>query len=69
MTHAYNEEYQLLPNDLALLEVDDLIDELKKFNSDYLWTPRITFAGLLDVPNQDGETLSQSPVVALGIDY
>ena len=69
VSHAYNEEYQLLPNDLALLEVDDLIDELETFDSNYLWTPRITFAGLLDVPNQAGETLSQGPVMAFGIDF
>jgi putative ABC transport system permease protein len=69
VSHAYNEEYQLLPNDLALLEVDDLIDELETFDSNYLWTPRITFAGLLDVPDEMGETLLQSPVMAFGIDF
>ena len=69
VSHAYNEECQLLPNDLALLEVDDLMAELESFNSQYLWTPRITFAGLLDIPNQVGETLSQGPVMAFGIDF
>ena len=69
VTHAYNEEYQLLPNDLALLEVNDIKKQLDSIYVDYLWTPRITFAGLLDVPNDIGETLSQSPVLALGIDF
>ena len=69
VSYAYNEEYQLLPNDLALLEIDDLKNALESQYSDYLWTPRITFAGLLDVPDQRGETLSQSPVMAFGIDF
>ena len=69
VSHAYNEEYQLLPNDLALLEIDEMKNELDSLSTDYLWTPRITFAGLLDVPNHIGETLSQSPVMALGIDF
>ena len=69
VTHAYNLEHQLLPNDLALLEIDDLVNDLEQSYPDYLWSPRITFAGLLDVPDKNGETLSQSPVIALGIDF
>ncbi len=69
VTHAYNLEHQLLPNDLALLEIDDLVNDLEQSYPDYLWSPRITFAGLLDVPDENGETLSQSPVIALGIDF
>ena len=68
MTRAYKEENQLLPNDLALLETDQLIQGLNKDYSDYFWTPRITFGGLLDVPDEKGETRSQGPVIALGID-
>ena len=69
VTHAYNLEHQLLPNDLALLDSDTLLDELNSKYSDYTWTPRITFAGLLDVPDENGETLTQSPVFGLGIDF
>ena len=69
VTHAYNLEYQLLPNDLAILESDKLIDNLDKQFQEYMWTPRITFAGLLDVPDHNGETLTQSPVFGLGIDF
>ena len=69
VTHAYNLEYQLLPNDLAILESDKLIDNLDKQYQEYMWTPRITFAGLLDVPDNNGETLTQSPVFSLGIDF
>ena len=68
VTRAYNEENQLLPNDLALLDVDQLVDELGRDYPNYFWTPRITFAGLLDVPDENGETKSQGPVITLGID-
>ena len=68
MTRAYNEESQLLPNDLALVETDDLLVQLNQEYSDYFWTPRINFAGLLDVPDENGETLAQSPVFVVGID-
>lgn len=69
VTHAYNLEHQLLPNDLALLDSDTLLEELGSKYLDYTWTPRITFAGLLDVPDENGETLTQSPVFGLGIDF
>ena len=69
VTHAYNLEHQLLPNDLALLEIEDIVKDLEDKYNDYIWTPRITFAGLLDVPDENGETLSQSPTIALGIDF
>jgi putative ABC transport system permease protein len=32
------------------------------------WTPRIKFGGLLDFPDEKGETLVQAPVFGLGID-
>ena len=69
VTSAYHKESQLLPNDLALLEVNILIEDLESQHNTYFWTPRITFAGLLDVPDKNGETLTQSPVFALGVDF
>ena len=69
MTKAYHEENQLLPNDLALLDTEKLVRELNQEHPDYFWTPRITFGGLLDVPDENGETQAQGPVYALGIDF
>ena len=69
MTKAYHEENQLLPNDLALLDAEKLVWELNQEHPDYFWTPRITFGGLLDVPDKKGETQAQGPVYALGIDF
>ena len=69
VTHAYNLEHQLLPNDLALLDINSKLNQLENTYEDYIWTPRITFAGLLDVPDENGETLLQSPVIGLGVDF
>ena len=69
VTHAYNLEHQLLPNDLALLDINSKLNQLENTYEDYILTPRITFAGLLDVPDENGETLSQSPVIGLGVDF
>ena len=69
ITRAYNEESQLMPNDLALLDVDQLIHDLNQDYPYFFWSPRITFAGLLDVPDENGETKSQGPVIAFGIDF
>ncbi|WP_196161559.1 hypothetical protein [Reinekea sp. G2M2-21] len=32
------------------------------------WVPRIRFGGLLDIPDDEGETRSQGPVFGMGID-
>ncbi len=69
MTRAYEEENQLLPNDLALLDTEQLVKELSREYPDHFWTPRITFGGLLDVPDENGETKEQGPTFALGIDF
>ena len=69
VTLAYNEENQLMPNDLALLDSDELIEKLEVEYPEFFWTPRITFAGLLDVPDKKGETKTQGPVIAMGIDF
>ena len=69
VTRGYSEESMLMPNDLALLDTDELIDKLEKEYPDFFWTPRITFAGLLDVPDEKGETKSQGPVIGIGVDF
>ncbi|HCJ66496.1 MAG TPA: hypothetical protein DHV62_04015 [Elusimicrobia bacterium] len=67
MTRAYKELADQLPNDLALLGVNDLLAQLKKNKPAMLWLPRIKFGGLLDIPDKKGESRSQGPVFGLGI--
>ena len=68
VTRAYNEESQMLPNDLALLDVDQMVENLNTEYPTHFWSPRITFGGLLDIPDSNGETKDQGPVIAIGVD-
>ena len=68
MTKAYAENMDQIPNDLALLDVSALINDLKKTFPDIAWVPRIKFGGLIDVPDENGETRSQGSAMGMGID-
>ena len=68
MSRAYARESDQIPNELALMEVDSLIRNLRAEHPEFSWNPRIRFAGLLDIPDEKGETRSQGPVAGLGID-
>lgn len=67
-TRAYAEEADLLPNDLALLGVSGMKKELSQKFPGMEWAPRIRFAGLVDVPDEQGETRAQGPAMGLGMD-
>ena len=67
MTKPYNENKDQLPNDLALLEIDLLIDSLESEYPNLEWVPRIKFGGILDVPGVNGETIIQGPGIGLGL--
>ena len=67
-TAAYVADADQMPNDLALLGVDTLLAGLRARYPGLSWTPRITFGGLLDVPDARGETRTQAPVAGLGVD-
>jgi len=68
MTKAYAENEDQMPNDLALVGVDSLITQLRETYPEMTWVCRIRFGGLLDVPDEKGETRSQGPSVGLGVD-
>ncbi|NQU06555.1 MAG: ABC transporter permease [Calditrichaeota bacterium] len=67
-TRAYAEIADQLPNDLGLINVNELLKELSAKYPDLIWTSRIKYGGLLDFPDENGETRSQGPVFGLGID-
>jgi len=67
MTKPYNENKDQLPNDLALLEIDLLIESLESEYPNLEWVPRIKFGGILDVPDTNGETIIQGPGIGLGL--
>jgi len=67
MTVDYAEISKQIPNDFAIQGITQVVEQLKKeFAMD--WVSRIRFGGLLDIPDQQGETRGQGPVMGLGID-
>lgn len=68
MSRAYAQDSDQMPNDLALLGVDKLMDTIKRDYPKMIWTPRIRFGGLLDIPDEEGETRAQGPFIGLGVD-
>jgi len=68
MTRAYEEMADQMPNDLALLGVNSLVEQLRSSEEKMVWTPRTRFGGLLDIPDERGETRAQGPIVGLGVD-
>jgi len=56
LTRAYAENENQLPNDLALKGVKELISQLRTDYPDMEWVERIHTGGLLDVPDEAGET-------------
>ena len=68
MTRAYSILANQLPNDLALTGIDKIMGTLNSEYPGYDWTARIKFGGLLDTPDENGESKSQAPAAGLGID-
>jgi len=68
VTRAYNEMIDQKPYDLGLMSVTEKIDVLNNEYPQMHWQPRIYFGGLLDLPDESGETLSQGEVIGFGVD-
>lgn len=68
MSRAYAREADQTPNDLALMGISELLVKVRKDFPSFIWTPRIRFGGLLDVPDEKGETKAQGPVSGLAVD-
>jgi len=68
MTQAYNKISDQLPNDLALAQSDQIVDNLQQQYPAMEWSQRIKFGGLLDIPDEQGETKEQGPVFGIGMD-
>lgn len=68
MSKAYADNRAQNPNDLALAGVEDLMQTLTEEHPDMRWVPRIRFGGLIDVPDENGETRAQGPAAGLAVD-
>ena len=68
MTRAYADNMNQRPIDLALVDVDELMESVRQDHPEMEWVYRTQFGGLLDVPDEHGETRSQGPTIAIAID-
>ncbi len=68
MTLPYSENISQLPNDLAILDAPKLLNQLETLFPDAEWSQRIQFGGLIDSPDENGETKAQGPVMGMGLD-
>jgi putative ABC transport system permease protein len=68
MTRAYAENKDQVPNDLALLGTSELISNLQNDYPTMEFVQRINFGGLLDSPDENGETKKQGIVSGMAVD-
>lgn len=68
MSRAYEENVDQKPNDLALLDTDEFLKELQSKYLDMTWVERISFGGLMDAPDENGETREQGPASGMALD-
>ena len=71
ITRGYNELVSQVPNDLAMKDSDAMMELLRSDYPDMEWTGRIKFGGLLDFPDENGETkavIVVQPVIVIPSD-
>ena len=68
MTKPYALNKDQLPNDLALLGVEEMTQSLNDQFPDYQWVKRIRFGGLIDAPDEQGQSKGQGPSAGLAIE-
>lgn len=68
MTRGYREIATQLPNDMALSGVEGMLTTLEREYPVMEWAPRIKFGGLLDIPDENGETRTQGPTIGIAVD-
>ncbi|MGC9472065.1 MAG: ABC transporter permease [Bacteroidales bacterium] len=67
-TRAYAENAGQIPIDLSLEGAGEMLEILHTKYPDMTWVERTRFGGLIDVPDESGETLSQGPVTGMALD-
>ena len=65
---AAAKEGEQASNELAMNNVAPLLEQVRQQFPQLLWTPRIRFAGLLDIPDDKGLTKAQAPIFGFGVD-
>lgn len=52
-----------------MLDVEEQVQTLKQEFPEYLWASRIQFGGLVDAPDESGETRAQGPAAGIAMDF
>src|SRR5262245_30379597 len=66
-SRAAAKEGDAASNELALSGIATLVAQLEQQFPDLTWAPRIRFSGLIDIPDDKGQTKAQGPIVGFGI--
>ena len=67
-TRGYAKEEALRPLDLAILEVSQMLSDLRTEYPNVIWDPRIQFGGIIDIPDSLGNTRAQGPISGIAAD-
>lgn len=68
MSKAYSDYVDQTPNDLALLGTEEVLQNLAADYPGMEWVERISFGGLVDAPDANGETKAQGPGGGMAVD-
>ena len=68
MSKAYSDNVSQMPNDLALLGTEEVLQNLASDYPGMEWVERIQFGGLVDAPDANGETKAQGPGGGMAVD-
>jgi putative ABC transport system permease protein len=68
MTRGYADNIDQLPNDYAMVGVDEILNDLHNRYPEMIFINRIKFGGLLDIADENGETKIQGPAVGTAVD-
>lgn len=70
VSKAYAQDISIRPIELYMdTDHENLIKSLDKYFSDYTWTSRINFGGIIDIPDKSGNTFTQAVTGAMAIDF
>ena len=67
-TRGYAKEEALRPLDLAILDVSQMLSDLRTEYPNVIWDPRIQFGGIIDIPDSLGNTRAQGPISGIAAD-
>jgi putative ABC transport system permease protein len=68
VTKSFAQNMSQMPTDLAITGTGSLKAQLEQKIPEVKWVERIQFGGLIDAPDEAGNTRSQGPALGIGVD-